>query len=69
MNVSNADPTICVNDLITQHNEQFGTNLPTMCTEELIARALSKMEELVADFQQHGDQKFLQKYYKYWLHR
>ncbi|XP_078618613.1 biotin--protein ligase-like [Branchiostoma floridae x Branchiostoma japonicum] len=67
-NVSNSNPTICINDLVKQHNKLHDTDLPDFTTEELIARAVTIAEEIVQDFQENGSDAFLQRYYNRWLH-
>lgn len=62
MNVSNALPTVCLNALLPPE-------LAPMSIEQLIARSVSRLEKLVADFQRDGSDAILPLYYKYWLHR
>ena len=69
LNVSNSNPTICINDLIQLHNRQQGDNLPSVSTEQIIARTVSEMEKLIEMFQSEGVEKFRQMYYERWLHR
>lgn len=68
-NVSNSNPTICINDIIQQHNQENGTNLQTFSIEELLGSVISTMETLINDFQKNGCEPFCDLYYKYWLHR
>jgi biotin-(acetyl-CoA carboxylase) ligase len=37
--------------------------------EQLLARILNEMENLVQNFQEFGPDSFLEKYYHRWLHR
>ncbi|XP_013414151.1 biotin--protein ligase [Lingula anatina] len=67
-NVSNSNPTICINDIIKQYNQENGTSLPLCSTEQLIALAVTALERLVDLFQTEGVDAFLKIYYKYWLH-
>ena len=67
--MSNKDPTVCVNDLVHQHNALHGTTLPPFTTEELIAATISNIEHLIGLFQSEGKEAFLEKYYSRWLHR
>ncbi|KAL5009959.1 hypothetical protein ScPMuIL_012264 [Solemya velum] len=67
-NVTNSNPTICINDLIELHNNKSDTKLPLCSVEQLIARTVSIIELLIEDFQDNGQETFCQKYYKYWLH-
>ncbi|XP_046849014.1 biotin--protein ligase-like [Xenia sp. Carnegie-2017] len=63
INVDNHQPTTCINEIIEQHKLS-----KKISKEELLARILNKMEELVEDFQLNGPEMFLQKYYSRWLH-
>ncbi|XP_042543307.1 biotin--protein ligase isoform X2 [Dipodomys spectabilis] len=67
-NVTNSNPTICINDLITEHNKQHKTALKPFRADCLIARAVTMLEKLVHTFQDEGPQSVLPLYYKYWLH-
>ncbi|XP_019617084.1 PREDICTED: biotin--protein ligase-like [Branchiostoma belcheri] len=67
-NVSNSNPTICINDLVKQHNKLHNTSLPEFTTEELIAHAVTITEEIIQEFQENGSDSFLQRYYSRWLH-
>ncbi|XP_031554361.1 biotin--protein ligase-like [Actinia tenebrosa] len=68
VNVSNKEPTICINDVIKQYNEENNTHLAELSLEMLLARTVTCMENLIVDFQKHGKEGFLRKYYKWWLH-
>ena len=67
--MSNSQPTICINDVIRQHNCERGLNLKPLTTSELLARTVSAIEDCVTQFQDKGHEDFCQLYYKYWLHR
>ncbi|XP_064607111.1 biotin--protein ligase-like [Liolophura sinensis] len=67
-NVSNSNPTICISDIIQQHNQENGTNLQPLSTEELLGRVITTMETLINEFQKNGCEPFCDLYYKYWLH-
>ena len=69
VNVSNSQPTICINDVIHQHNCEQGLNLKPLTVSELLARTVSTFEACVTQFQDKGHLDFCQLYYKYWLHR
>ncbi|KAK7107296.1 biotin--protein ligase-like [Littorina saxatilis] len=68
VNVSNSQPTICVNDIIQLHNAERGSNLTTLSTSQVLATAVSAMETTLTQFQKKGHLDFCQQYYKYWLH-
>lgn len=68
-NVSNGNPTACINDLVLQHNHQHGCGLDALTPAQLIARSLTLLERFIADFQLHGPHALLPLYYKRWVHR
>lgn len=68
-NVTNSNPTVCINDLIQQHNLEHGCSLRPLSCAQLIARTLSRLEALVGSFQRGGADAVLPTYYKRWLHR
>ncbi|XP_077930441.1 biotin--protein ligase isoform X2 [Halichoerus grypus] len=67
-NVSNSNPTICINDLITEHNKQHRAELEPLRTDGLIARTVTVLEKLIDTFQDKGPNGVLPLYYKYWVH-
>ncbi|CAN2387560.1 Holocarboxylase synthetase (biotin-(proprionyl-CoA-carboxylase (ATP-hydrolysing)) ligase) [Pristimantis euphronides] len=67
-NVSNSNPTICINDLIYKHNKTYKTNIDPLRVDMLIARSVTALEKLIAIFQNEGPSGVLPTYYKYWLH-
>lgn len=67
-NVSNSNPTVCINDLIAQHNRQHNTGLQLLSSAQLIARTLTSLEGLITAFQNGGPDAVLPIYYKRWLH-
>lgn len=68
-NVSNSNPTICINDLITEYNKQHKAELKPLRTDSLIARTVTVLEKLIDTFQDKGPNGVLPLYYKYWIHR
>uniref|UniRef100_A0A673SY09 Holocarboxylase synthetase n=1 Tax=Suricata suricatta TaxID=37032 RepID=A0A673SY09_SURSU len=68
-NVSNSNPTICVNDLVTEYNRRHWAELKPFRTDELIARTVTVLEKLIRTFQDKGPNGVLPLYYKYWVHR
>lgn len=68
-NVTNSNPTVCINDLIQQHNIQHDGSLQPLSCAQLIARTVSSLETLISSFQQGGPDAVLPTYYKRWLHR
>ncbi|KAG7483610.1 hypothetical protein MATL_G00040190 [Megalops atlanticus] len=67
-NVSNSNPTICINDLVVQHNKEWGSSLEPLSTAQLIARTVTILEQLISAFQERGPQAVLPLYYKRWVH-
>ncbi|KAM9846631.1 biotin--protein ligase [Aulostomus maculatus] len=67
-NVSNSNPTVCINDLLQQYNTQHNCNLQPLSCAQLIARTVSCLEALISSFQQGGPDAVLPIYYKRWLH-
>lgn len=68
-NVTNSNPTVCINDLVAVHNREHGAGLEPLRPDRLIARAVTVLEQLVARFQDGGPHAVLPLYYKYWVHR
>lgn len=68
-NVTNSNPTICINDLIEEHNKEHETGLKPLRADFLIAKAVTVLEKLIDRFQDQGPDGVLPLYYKYWLHR
>lgn len=78
VNVTNKDPTICINDLLHLTNDlesgsrpdlESGSQPEPFSVEELIARSVSVLEELVDKFETDDWRQILDLYYAYWLHR
>ncbi|KAJ3589269.1 hypothetical protein NHX12_010114 [Muraenolepis orangiensis] len=67
-NVNNSNPTICINDLVTKHNQEHGTSLAPLDNALLIARSVSTLESLISAVQEKGPDAALPIYYKRWMH-
>ncbi|XP_052014077.1 biotin--protein ligase isoform X2 [Apodemus sylvaticus] len=67
-NVTNSNPTICINDLIEEYNKQHKAGLKPLRADCLIARAVTVLEKLIDRFQDQGPDGILPLYYKYWVH-
>ncbi|XP_063058998.1 biotin--protein ligase isoform X2 [Engraulis encrasicolus] len=67
-NVSNSNPTICINDLVVQRNREHGCRLEPLTPAQLIGRTVTHLEGLIQDFQQQGPSAVLPLYYKRWVH-
>ncbi|XP_068600959.1 biotin--protein ligase [Brachionichthys hirsutus] len=67
-NVTNSNPTVCINDLIKQYNIQHNCSLQPLSCAQLIARTVNCLEALISSFQRGGPDTVLPTYYKRWLH-
>lgn len=67
--MTNSNPTICINDLITEYNKEHGAELQPLRADCLIARTATVLEKLIDTFQDQGPNGVLPLYYKYWVHR
>ncbi|XP_056298565.1 biotin--protein ligase isoform X1 [Pseudoliparis swirei] len=67
-NVTNSNPTVCINDLIQQHNAGHSGSLQPLRCDQLIARTAGCLEALIGSFQRGGADAVLPTYYKRWLH-
>ncbi|CAH1636078.1 unnamed protein product [Spodoptera littoralis] len=69
VNISNSAPTVCLNDIITEHNKQHGTTLPLISIEKFLARYCSQLERIIDYMSSDGGiDAFFEQYYQYWLH-
>uniref|UniRef100_H2ZC70 BPL/LPL catalytic domain-containing protein n=1 Tax=Ciona savignyi TaxID=51511 RepID=H2ZC70_CIOSA len=64
VNIANSMPTVCLNKIL---RDDYAMQRQ-LSTEEVIAKTISQLENLIADFQRNGPESFLKLYYKYWLH-
>lgn len=67
--MTNSNPTICINDPITEYNKEHGADLKPLRADCLIARTVTRLERLIDTFQSKGPNGVLPLYYKYWVHR
>ncbi|KAJ3118938.1 biotin holocarboxylase synthetase [Physocladia obscura] len=76
LNVSNKQPTLSLNDLISQHNETISSEsqkIPPLSIEQVLASILTSFEEMYNKFTatEHAKfafEPFLKSYYAAWLH-
>ncbi|XP_015514595.1 biotin--protein ligase isoform X1 [Neodiprion lecontei] len=68
VNLSNSEPTCCINDLITRHNDQYSTNLPKLTAERYFALVFSELERILNVVQTGNMNHFYEIYYEYWMH-
>ena len=69
MNLSNSNPTGCLNDAIRQYNQDHNTDLAELEREVFLARVFNTLEDLIHMFQTRGPGAVQTLYYKHWLHR
>ncbi|MED6286990.1 hypothetical protein CHARACLAT_011886, partial [Characodon lateralis] len=67
-NVTNSNPTVCINDLIQKYNIENNCSLEPFNCSQLIALTLNCLEALITSFQEGGPDAVLPTYYKRWLH-
>uniref|UniRef100_A0A8C8HPA4 BPL/LPL catalytic domain-containing protein n=1 Tax=Oncorhynchus tshawytscha TaxID=74940 RepID=A0A8C8HPA4_ONCTS len=53
-NGSNSNPTICINNLVMQHNRECGTSMEALSSAQLIGRTLTSLKQLISAFQERG---------------
>lgn len=74
VNLSNSSPTVCINDLIRQHNSQLSAAdrrkpLAELGYERLLALVFTELERLFVAVQDGGDlQQLYELYDRLWLH-
>ncbi|XP_028278063.1 biotin--protein ligase isoform X2 [Parambassis ranga] len=67
-NVTNSNPTVCINDMIQQYNRKHSCSLQPLSCSQLVARTVTCLESLISSFQDGGPEAILPIYYKRWLH-
>ncbi|XP_062516763.1 biotin--protein ligase-like isoform X2 [Corticium candelabrum] len=68
MNVSNSNPTICINDIIEILNRSKGLKLPKLTVELALAQMLNTLECLLDQMDKNGVSSLINLYYRYWIH-
>ncbi|KAK8720034.1 hypothetical protein OTU49_013609, partial [Cherax quadricarinatus] len=68
VNLSNSNPTYCINDAVREYNKEHNTSLPELDRETYLARVFNYFEDLIDIFQTKGPGAVQPIYYKYWLH-
>ncbi|KAI9353603.1 biotin-protein ligase [Obelidium mucronatum] len=71
LNVANSLPTLSINDLIAQHNQETGKKLAPLSLERVLSRILATFEQMYQTFSQSSTfafEPFLEQYYSRWLH-
>lgn len=70
VNLNNASPTVCINDLVRTHNTQTGATLAPLGYEQLLALTFTELERLYTAVQRPGGLQALYELYdRLWLHR
>lgn len=73
LNLANAKPTVCINDLIREHNAAAGAGaggpMPLLQYERLLALIFTELERLFDGCQANGVQELYELYDRLWLHR
>ncbi|XP_034539269.1 biotin--protein ligase isoform X2 [Notolabrus celidotus] len=67
-NVTNSNPTVCINDLIQRYNKEHSCSLQPLSCPQLIARSVTCLENLISSFQKGGPDAVLPTYYSRWIH-
>uniref|UniRef100_A0A1L8E040 Putative biotin holocarboxylase synthetase/biotin-protein ligase n=1 Tax=Nyssomyia neivai TaxID=330878 RepID=A0A1L8E040_9DIPT len=70
INLDNSTPTLCLNDLIREHNKVTNTNLPLLRYEHVLAQIFNEIERIFRRVQDgtNGLEYLYDLYYKFWLH-
>ncbi|RZF46367.1 hypothetical protein LSTR_LSTR011151 [Laodelphax striatellus] len=68
LNLSNKEPTTCVNDMIAELNRKTGKSVAALSHEKLFAIVFTELERLVEMAQSGHIDDVIAIYYKYWLH-
>lgn len=70
INLNNSKPTVCINDLIREHNLHSPNNqLPLLKYELFIAMIFNEIERLLGEVQNGDFNSFYDLYDSLWLHR
>ncbi|BFF89804.1 biotin--protein ligase [Drosophila madeirensis] len=70
INLNNSKPTLCINDMIREHNNTAASlnKLPLLKYEQFIAMIFNEIERLLAEIQNGDFESFYALYYSIWLH-
>ncbi|XP_022223882.2 biotin--protein ligase [Drosophila obscura] len=70
INLNNSKPTLCINDMIREHNNNAAAlnKLPLLKYEQFIAMIFNEIERLLAEVQNGDFKSFYALYYSIWLH-
>ena len=68
MNIDNNQPTVSLNEVITEYNEMNNCDLKQVGIEEIISRTLNHLENLIEEVANGDLQEVLNEYMDNWLH-
>jgi biotin---protein ligase len=68
VNLSNSNPTLCLNDLIKEYNTRHNKTLPLLSYERTFALIFNEIEMLLKRTQTGDFDHLYELYYTYWLH-
>ncbi|KAB7503063.1 Biotin--protein ligase [Armadillidium nasatum] len=68
INLSNTNPTSCINAAIREYNAATKAKLAELTYEVLCARIFNQAEYFIKRFQENGADEIIKEYYNYWLH-
>ncbi|EDV20900.1 uncharacterized protein TRIADDRAFT_31020 [Trichoplax adhaerens] len=69
LNVSNSNPTMCINDIIARFNNRTeGANLKPISVGRLAGLLYNNLETIISNIEKFGIGQFQREYYKYWIH-
>lgn len=69
INLDNAKPTTCINDMIRDYNNSNQKNLPSLKYEQFLALMFNEIERLIELVQKGEFESFYKLYHELWLHR
>ncbi|XP_030749027.1 biotin--protein ligase [Sitophilus oryzae] len=68
VNLSNSNPTTCINDIIKDCNRKTGSSIPEITHEQYFAQVFNETENFIDRFQIGDAEYFFDYYYESWLH-
>ncbi|XP_014242533.1 biotin--protein ligase isoform X2 [Cimex lectularius] len=68
VNLQNTEPTLSINDLISNMSNDKKINIKGLTFEHYFACVFNKLEELIDSINTDGIEVFFPQYYTYWLH-
>lgn len=68
LNLFNKEPTICIDEIISEFNRTFGKSLKMISYEQYFAIVFNEIERWLNVMQSGDVDLFLDAYYEYWMH-